>query len=108
MSEKETGYICVRAKDMMGSMSDEMLEIHKCQTIEMLKELVESGEKADLACIDITIPEALELTKLFRSKNETAYIILIASLKISPVIYMKQSIRATGRYGSERSNSGSA
>ena len=94
MSEKETGYICVRAKDMMGSMSDEMLEIHKCQTIEMLKELVESGEKADLACIDITIPEALELTKVFRSKNETAYIILIASLKISPVTYMKPSIRA--------------
>lgn len=94
MSEKETGYICVRAKDMMGSMSDEMLEIHKCQTIEMLKKIVDSGEKADLACIDITIPEALELTKLFRSKNETAYIILIASLKISPVTYMKPSIRA--------------
>ena len=94
MSEKETGYICVRAKDMMGSMRDEMLEIHKCQTIEMLKKIVDSGEKADLACIDITIPEALELTKLFRSKNETAYIILIASLKISPVTYMKPSIRA--------------
>ena len=60
----------------------------------MMKVLVESGEKADLACIDITIPEALELTKLFRSKNETAYIILIASLKISPVTYMKPSIRA--------------
>ena len=50
MSEKETGYICVRAKDMMGSMSDEMLEIHKCQTIEMLKELRSEERRVGKEC----------------------------------------------------------
>lgn len=94
MSEKETGYLCVIAKEVTGSLSDEFLMIHKCPTIEVVKELLVSDEKIELACIDITVPKALELAEMFRSENQTSYIILIASLKISPVTYMRPSIHA--------------
>ena len=47
-----------------------------------------------MACIDITVPDMLRLTEAFRSRNESAYIILIASLDISPVLYMKPGIHA--------------
>ena len=94
MSETDSGYLCVIAKDVTGSLSEESLIIHKCPTSEALKELLDLDEKIELACIDITVPKALELAELFRSENRASYIILIASLKISPVIYMRPSIRA--------------
>ena len=93
-SEKETGYLCICSKDAVGGMSDEKLEIVKCQTIDTLKKVITLNEKIDLACIDITVLDTLELVEIFRKKNEKAYIVLISNAQISPVTYMKPSIHA--------------
>lgn len=92
--EKEAGYLCVCCRDITGKLSDETLEIHRCPTPVDLKRLIDSREQIDLACIDITVPDALALAEFFRSGNGSAYLILIASLEISPVTYMRPGIRA--------------
>ena len=93
-SEEESGYICICSRGLTGQLSDEKLEIHRCPSIMELEELIRTGERTDMACIDITVPDMLRLTEAFRSRNESAYIILIASLDISPVLYMKPGIHA--------------
>lgn len=94
LEEKEREYVCVYSKEITGKLCDERLEICRCQGVQELRRVIREHERADIACIDITIPEALGLTELFRSENGSAYLILVAGLDISPVKYMKPSVHA--------------
>lgn len=90
----ERGYIVKYSKDLAGKWTEESWKMRQCETFEDLEAVVTEGLRYDLICVDITMKGALDLTKELRRISPTSYIILIASPKISPVIYMKPSIGA--------------
>ncbi len=90
----ERGYIVKYSKDLASKWTDENWKMCQCETFEELEALVTEGLRYDLICVDITMKGALDLTKELRRISPSSYIILIASPKISPVIYMKPSIGA--------------
>lgn len=82
------------AKSLAGRWTDEYWGISILQTEQDLRNVIEKKEHADIICMDITVPRGLELAKLIREQNPTAYLILIADSRISPVSYMRPSIAA--------------
>lgn len=93
-SEKERRYIVHYSKDMAGRYTDESWNMIQCATFGELSDVVQNQVPADLICVDITMEGALEMVKTFRSLSPSAYIILIASPRISPLIYMRPTIGA--------------
>lgn len=93
-SEKERNYIIHYVKDLAGYWTEENWKMLPCATVGDLKRLVQEQVMADLICADITMPGVLELVKELRKVRPTAYIILVANAKISPLIYMRPSIGA--------------
>lgn len=51
-------------------------------------------QSADIVCVDITIEGSINLTKGIRKINKHAYIILVATVDISPMEYMRPEIMA--------------
>lgn len=93
-SEKERQYIVRYSKDMAGKYTDESWKMIQCAAPEELRELVQKKIPADMICVDITMQDALDMVREMRKAAPAAYIILIASAAISPVIYMRPSIGA--------------
>ena len=90
----ERRYIVNYSKDLAGRWTDESWKMRQCENLEELEQVVTEGIRYDSICVDITMKGALELTKDLRRISPTSYIILIASPKMSPIIYMKPSIGA--------------
>ena len=90
----ERRYIVNYSKDLAGRWTDESWKMRQCENLEELEQVVTEGIRYDIICVDITMKGALELTKDLRRISPTSYIILIASPKMSPIIYMKPSIGA--------------
>lgn len=95
-SKKEEEQIIRRyLSDLTAHYTEEKLEIkvfHKSGSLIMqLKEL----DMLDVAIIDVTLPGALEGTRLLRRKFSTTEILVIADISISPMEYMHPSIRAS-------------
>lgn len=59
-----------------------------------LEEYVEAEPLVDIACIDLKIENSIYLVERLRKINRNAYIILVASLSISPMKYLRPSIMA--------------
>lgn len=91
---KEIQYLYLSSRDYAGRFSEEAWDIRTCGRIEELAALADTPPPLDMVCIDITLPRALEIAKILRSANQTAYMILIANTSMSPVAYMRPSIRA--------------
>lgn len=92
MAEMEA--ICVFSKELTADLSDEKLVLYRCHRLEEVRQKITKKQHLDLICVDITVPGALELVQYLRMSFQMAYLILIASMQISPVLYMKPSIRA--------------
>lgn len=93
-SEKERQYIVSYARELAGRWTEESWRMVQCKTREELEEVVNERGKTDLICVDITMEGALELTRKLRRISPSSYIILIASPKISPAVYMRPAIGA--------------
>lgn len=93
-SDKERQYIVRYSKEMAGRYTNENWKMIQCATEEDLSEVVRMRVPADMICVDITMTGALDLTKELRQQAPTAYIILIASSGMSPLIYMRPTIGA--------------
>lgn len=91
---KEIQYLYLSSRDYAGRFSEESWNIRTCGKIEELIALIDTAPLLNMVCIDITLPRALEIAKILRSENKTAYMILIANASMSPVTYMRPSIRA--------------
>ncbi|MDD2980439.1 MAG: LytTR family DNA-binding domain-containing protein [Hespellia sp.] len=92
--KKEIQCVYQCSRELAGRWSDEYWDITLCLTVDELMKETGKRESADMICIDITVKGAIPLAMRMREKNPLAYIILIADTKISPVAYMKPSIRA--------------
>lgn len=93
-SDKERQYIVHYSKDMAGRYTNENWKMIQCAAVGELEEVVSSRIPADMICVDITMDGALSLVKELRRASPAAYIILIASPNISPLIYMRPAIGA--------------
>lgn len=93
-SEKERQYIVHYSKDLAGRFTGERWKMIQCSSGREFKEVVEDRIPADLACVDITMEGALDMVKELRGAAPKAYIILIASPKISPLRYMRPTVGA--------------
>ena len=65
-----------------------------CASGQELRDVVREKSPADMLCVDITMEGALELVKELRLLVPSAYIILIASAEISPLVYMRPTVAA--------------
>lgn len=93
-SKNERHYIIRYSKDLAGRWTEESWRMVECTTISELMKIVNDKIRTDIVCVDITMPGALELTVKLRQNTPSAYIILIASPRISPMTYMRPSIGA--------------
>lgn len=93
-SKKERQFIVSYAKDLAGRWTEESWKMLQCATYAELEETVSKKVKTDIICVDITMEGALELTKELRRLTPSSYIILIASPKTSPAVYMRPTIGA--------------
>ena len=60
---------------------------------ELVDSLIET-DKVDMICLDVTMEGALKMAEQLREEYNSAYFILIADSSISPVLYIRPSIRA--------------
>ena len=93
-SDRERQYITRYSKDIAGLYTNENWKMIQCATTEELGEVVRGCVQADIVCADITMRGALEMVKELRRIVPAAYIILIASTNISPLLYMRPTISA--------------
>lgn len=93
-SEAEIREIGRIAKDKAALYSDERWVIYPCNSIDKMKDLLEDGDPFHVICFDITVNKGIHMIEELRRRFKEAYIILIASDKISPVLYMKPTIMA--------------
>lgn len=93
-SGNEIRYIAASSKSLAARYSEESWDMKVCHGYKELEKAVSQELKIEMMCVDLTIPNTLELTKKLREWNKTAYMILIASPSMSPVTYMRPSICA--------------
>ncbi len=93
-SEKERKYIVHYSRELAGRFTNENWKMMQCATEKELAGIVREKVPADIICVDITMKGALEMVKELRRLTPGAYIILIASPKISPLSYMRPAIGA--------------
>lgn len=93
-SDKERQYIVRYARDMAGRYTQENWRMVQCASLHELGNVVRERIPADMICVDITMEGALAMVKELRQAAPAAYIILIASTDISPLIYMRPTIGA--------------
>lgn len=59
-----------------------------------MRDYISTNPVFDIVCIDITVRDSIAIAEKIRKLNNHAYIILIATVDISPMMYMKPSIMA--------------
>lgn len=93
-SKQERKYIVHYARDFAGKWTEESWKWMECGSFPELESVVAQHVRTDIICVDITMDGALEMTKELRKLAPSAYIILIASPKISPMVYLRPAIGA--------------
>lgn len=89
-------YIRQRAKDYAARMTEEEWRFYLCEEFAEIEKLLEQNAMLDMVCMDITLQKGLEMAREVRASNGKAYMVLIADTSISPMEYMRPSIRAEG------------
>lgn len=62
---------------------------------ERLMQFVEENHLLDMICMDITVEEGISQVLKLREQNKHAYLLLLASPRISPAVYMRPGIMAS-------------
>ena len=92
--EKERKNILNEAHEQAALHTDDYWTYMECATVDELYLQMESVDRADLFCLDITMKDGLDAAEKMRSAYPEAYVILVADQSVSPVSYMRPSIRA--------------
>ena len=92
--ERERRYIVRYSRDIAGRYTDEKWDMIQCASLDELRKVVQKKVPADMICVDITVKGALELVTELRKSAPAAYIILIASPDISPLVYLRPTVGA--------------
>lgn len=79
---------------LAGHLSEEEWQYNLFDNSNALNEYINSEPVLDIACIDITLPDSIRMAENIRKLNHHAHIILVATVDISPMSYMKPGIMA--------------
>lgn len=82
------------AKDKAAMYTDDKWYYIECHNASDFEQCVESKARFDLACVDVTMPDAMAYLPRLREVCPLIYLILIADTSVSPLVYMKPSIHA--------------
>ena len=93
-SANERSAIVKTAKDMAARYTDDYWKWIECSSLKELQKLVAEETSANLYCLDITMDGSVECASVIRKQAPSSYLILIADTSISPIVYMRPSIRA--------------
>ena len=91
---KERRAISLEAHEQAANHTDEYWNWMECADEKELESLIAQDPRLHLACLDITMRDAVDSAKAIRARSSETYMILIADMKISPVVYMRPSIGA--------------
>lgn len=94
--KEEREYLGRRIRQYAAKFSEEQFKIYDCTGNQEVKKLLAEKKMLDMVYLDITLSEGIELAKRMRVENKKAYMVLIADITISPMVYMRPSIRAEG------------
>lgn len=75
--------------------TDDVWDITKTTTRKQYLSCVENKDYVDSVCIDITGRDGISDAEITRNKFKDAYMVLIADMSISPVKYMRPTIKAS-------------
>ena len=88
-----------KIKDMVRSMipmiSEQKWNLHLSGSMASLKACMENVKNSDLLVFDITKPEALYELEQIRQVCRDTFLLIIANTDLSPMSYMKPSIKAS-------------
>ena len=92
--EEERKRIVREAREQAAFYTDADWRYVESGSVKELYELAESVGQADLLCLDVTMRQGVEAAEKLRMTYPHAYMILVADLSISPVKYLRPSVRA--------------
>lgn len=81
-------------KNEMAYYTDELLKIIACTTQQEIETVLDKKHRLDIVCYDITTKNGIFILEQIRKQNKNAFVILVATSRISPLEYMKPSIMA--------------
>lgn len=90
----EVQAIFKRSRELAALLTEEKWEFHCFAAEKDMERFAKEEPMLDMICMDISGENSLAAVQKLRKKNRHAYIILIASSKISPARYMRPSIMA--------------
>ena len=93
-SPAERSAIKKTAKDMAALYTEDFWNWIECAALRQLQAYIDNDEPVNLYCLDLTMKGSIECASVIRKKSPSSFLILIADTTISPITYMKPSIRA--------------
>lgn len=81
--------------DIIPIISEAKWNLRFCTTLDAFKSCMEKNSVSDLFIFDITGPDAMDELEMLRRTHKEAFLLIIANMDISPMSYMKPSIKAT-------------
>lgn len=91
---RERSAIAQEAHEQAARHTEEYWNWIECGDEGQLKEILSSDPRLQMACVDITMRNAVEMARQIRLKSEETYMIIVADSTISPTVYMRPSIGA--------------
>lgn len=91
---QETAVLLETMRRQAALLTEDRWEIHSFYEREQLEGFLVSSKELDLICFDVMWEQGIFMIEQFRKKNRQAYIVVIASDGISPLVYLKPSIMA--------------
>ena len=81
-------------RNQVAYLTEDKWNIVLLQTLQEVDAYLNKNKLLDVICFDVKQEDAIERIERIREENKKAYIILIASPKMSPIKYIKPSIMA--------------
>lgn len=92
--EGERALLRRMAKDRAAMYTDDKWYYIECHDAADFDKCISAKTRFDLACVDVTMPDAMDYLPRLREVCPLIYLILIADTTVSPLLYMKPSIHA--------------
>ncbi|MBR6770713.1 MAG: LytTR family transcriptional regulator DNA-binding domain-containing protein [Lachnospiraceae bacterium] len=93
--EKELHSLYREFRNQAAYLSDEHWKILVTEKIDEVMERMDTLALLDMACMDVTEEGTLPIVEAMRQEFEEMYLLLVADTSLSPMSYMKPSVRAT-------------
>lgn len=91
----EERLIVQKVNNRWAYVSEESLFTKVFSSLGMFCSFFQTASAIDLACIDITVPKAVQATEDLRKRHAQTWIMLVADDSILPTVYLKPSIMAS-------------